>query len=563
MPDSDANVDALDTLFADLKSRGLATEADYDRATDALASGATTETELIAEWQGRVTGAAEDATANDDDKDLLKLDIQVFLTEKIPPEDASARATLRMLISKIQACLEASRNGLATGHDTTTCLLSKCKAMYFLAKRTEYAALRATTNVRDMSEPIANYEAVLAITRELAAANSGMDQQDVAIALNNLGVCHKHAGDFAKAVHAYEEAFQLCPWMPKLRGNLDRCREKLLQMRFNDSMCQQSPATASAEALTAIALSQAQMARILEVQKCESAWPPMGMPLPIPSNSPGGAIQGGLARVRELSRKQELNGVEGRLTHYAMEKGRFAFQPLSGAPISVRPHNLEPVDRYPDPLCNVNSTAFCDKLQKSLTAAGDHRCVIDLTPHVMGFKSMLSAFVWVINRHDFLFGASNSSHFSKCLFYVQRSNATDPFFLFVRELTMSANRGAPAPPFIVVREEGEGLIVPPTGGHHLDMEPMLRFCLMTLTPTWKCPVCLENFKNSPNIPHEVSQAFDCGHLICQLCLGRLFPVGSLGLTCPVCRSFSASLGTKTPDFKCENGAAQIYEKLAV
>ena len=440
-----------------------------------------------------------------------------------------------------------------------------------------------------------------------------MDEQDVACALNNLGVCHKHASDFEKAVGVYEEAFKLCPTMPNLRGNLDRCREMLLQTRFKESMSQ-SPAPASVEASAAIALSQAQKARVTEVQQCESAWPPMGMPIPIPSNSPGGAIQGGFARVRGLSskpvrftddelddeaddeaegsddddarstmsagsgssrggkgsrsqrkcpmkNKRELNGVEGRLTHYVMEKGRFAFQPITGgASISVRPHNLEPLDRYPDPLCNVTSTAFCAKLQESLVTAGDHRRVIDLTPHVMGFKSMLSAFVWVVNRHDALFRGSDSSLFSRSLFYVQRCKATDPFFLFVRELTMSANQHAPAPPFMVIREEGEGLVVPPTGGHHLEMESMLRFCLSVLTPTWTCPVCLGDFKNGPEHTVDFPQTFGCGHFICQLCLGGLYPAGSLGITCPVCRSFAASLGTRTPDWRCKKGAAQIYER---
>lgn len=551
MHENDDDDDALATLFADLKVRGLATEADYDLATDALASGAMTEAEVIAHWQPQPQPQGEDAP-DDDGNDLLKLDIKVFLADQVPREDASAITTLRMLVSKIEECHAASGNW--------ECLRTKHKALYFLARRTEFAALRAAAKERDMSEPIANYEAVLAITRELAAANSGMDEQDVACALNNLGVCHKHASDFEKAVGAYEEAFKLCPMMPNLRGNLDRCREMLLQTRFKESMSQ-SPAPASVEALAAIALSEAQKARVTEVQQCESAWPPMGIPIPIPSNSPGGAIQGGFARVRGLSSKPELNGVEGRLTHYMMEKGRFAFQPITGgASISVRPHNLEPLDRYPDPLCNVTSTAFCAKLQESLVTAGDHRRVIDLTPHVMGFKSMLSAFVWVVNRHDALFRGSDSSLFSRSLFYVQRCKATDPFFLFVRELTMSANRHAPAPPFMVIREEGDGLVVPPTGGRHLEMESMLRFCLSILTPTWTCPVCLGDFKNGPEHTVDFPQTFDCGHFICQLCLGRLYPVGSLGITCPVCRSFAASLGTRTPDWRCKKGAAQMYER---
>ena len=41
---------AFDELFAELIRKGRASEADYDRATDDLATGATTEDALIAEW---------------------------------------------------------------------------------------------------------------------------------------------------------------------------------------------------------------------------------------------------------------------------------------------------------------------------------------------------------------------------------------------------------------------------------------------------------------------------------------------------------------------------------
>ena len=47
---SDACPPKLDTLFADLLALERCTDADYDRATDAIASGAKTEAELMAEW---------------------------------------------------------------------------------------------------------------------------------------------------------------------------------------------------------------------------------------------------------------------------------------------------------------------------------------------------------------------------------------------------------------------------------------------------------------------------------------------------------------------------------
>ena len=41
---------SVDTLFADLISRERCSEADYDRATDLIASGAKSEADIIAEW---------------------------------------------------------------------------------------------------------------------------------------------------------------------------------------------------------------------------------------------------------------------------------------------------------------------------------------------------------------------------------------------------------------------------------------------------------------------------------------------------------------------------------
>ena len=40
----------FDTLFTELIQKGRVTEADYDRATDSLATGATTEASLVAQW---------------------------------------------------------------------------------------------------------------------------------------------------------------------------------------------------------------------------------------------------------------------------------------------------------------------------------------------------------------------------------------------------------------------------------------------------------------------------------------------------------------------------------
>ena len=48
----------LDALFVDLIARGIATEADCDKATDELAEGKQTEEALAAEWQAKLEEAA-------------------------------------------------------------------------------------------------------------------------------------------------------------------------------------------------------------------------------------------------------------------------------------------------------------------------------------------------------------------------------------------------------------------------------------------------------------------------------------------------------------------------
>ena len=48
----------LDALFTDLVARGLATEAEADRATDELAGGTKSEEALVAEWQAKAEAAA-------------------------------------------------------------------------------------------------------------------------------------------------------------------------------------------------------------------------------------------------------------------------------------------------------------------------------------------------------------------------------------------------------------------------------------------------------------------------------------------------------------------------
>jgi len=48
----------LEALFVDLIARGLASEADCDKATDELADGAKTEDQLVAEWQAKADKAA-------------------------------------------------------------------------------------------------------------------------------------------------------------------------------------------------------------------------------------------------------------------------------------------------------------------------------------------------------------------------------------------------------------------------------------------------------------------------------------------------------------------------
>ena len=290
---------------------------------------------------------------------------------------------------------------------------------------------------------------------------------------------------------------------------------------------------------------EAQRARLESVQQ-------MDLNLPegfqVPSNSPGGEIQGGLARVRGLTTKPELNGTLGRLLQFDTRRMRFVFLPTSsslqahaatgGRTILVRPQNLEGVDSFPEAQCTADSAQFCAALQASLAAAGIDDPVVDLTPHIASFKEMLALYFFSVGND---FGATLSC-FSSCFMYAQRTVETEPFFLFVRELTMSANKHAPVPAFLMCRPKAGGLTVPPgNGGKALDQAAMLRFFLSVLVPTFTCPVCYEKLPTgvgedeSDDLEHGDAQAFPCGHLICRTCLAKLPGTVQRGVTCPICR----------------------------
>ena len=124
------------------------------------------------------------------------------------------------------------------------------------------------------------------------------------------------------------------------------------------------------------------------------------------------------------------------------------------------------------------------------------------------------------------------------------------------------------PPFLMVRDkQGEGLMVPPGGGTPLNKDYMLRFLSSCLLSAYDCPVCLEHLSmTDPTDPGDTfapgtPNSFPCGHLVCQPCTARLFPVPprgitSGGITCPVCRA-------SWPHFQArDNGAggANIMEQ---
>ena len=278
------------------------------------------------------------------------------------------------------------------------------------------------------------------------------------------------------------------------------------------------------------ALTAAQRARLAEVQRSR---PPAFARQELPSNSPNGAIQGGSARVRGLAARPELNGAVGRLLAFDIERGRFTLAIGSDA-IRVRPQNLEAVDRFPEPPCTFDSSAFCGALRVELTAAGVKTPLINLTPFIDGFDDMLMLYFFCVGNDPF----APRGGFNGCLSYVQRTPATEPFFLFVREVTMSAVKDAAAPPFLVVRPRGGGLAVPPGGGEVLDQAFALRFCLSQIAPTSTCPVCLEEIPTNEIDDRGamgVINMFPCGHTLCRPCTARLFQPRVPGVTCPTCR----------------------------
>ena len=263
----------------------------------------------------------------------------------------------------------------------------------------------------------------------------------------------------------------------------------------------------------------------------------------LPTTRPDGAIQGGRARLRGLAGNPELNGSVGRLTGYDDMKARFRFRPDSGEAMLIKPWNVEAVDSFPEPMCDVDSGAFCAKLASNMAACGMSLPVIDLTHLITNFKDMLALHFFTVGC-DF---GSSASPFAGCFLYVQRTRRNAPFFLFVRETTMACNEHAAAPPFLVVRPgAGNGILVPPGGGKALDEAYMLRFCLSCLCPTFNCPVCLDDkptsgggeMLDSNGFTINAPNSFPCGHLICRPCTGQLMPFRVRGVTCPVCREVS-------------------------
>lgn len=530
--------------------------------------------------------------------------LQSFFNGRPPSAMTRTERDLRDNVDKVAAAAAGYDLSTPVGAMAVNALrMARYQLASFLEKK---CADAAPLGSRDMSEPTLLYEQVLEAVKELVPIGA-VEEEELAICYNNLAVCCRQAEDYSEALRCFGESFKLCPHMAVLRHNMAKCTahlasrplvscntcgrlatdvplercERCQAAGYCSPACRQGDAVAhqpfcvppvsqppvvpaptnsrtatdatkaeeieserksAAAAATAVAFAKLSADQQDQLKKRQGMVLPPGIELQ--TTRPDGAIQGGKARLRGLAGKPELNGSVGRLIGYDDRKARFMFRPdIGGEAMLIKPWNVEAVDSFPEPMCDVDSGAFCEKLASNLAACGMALPVTDLTHLITDFKDMLAL-------HSFIIGCdfgSTASPFAGCCLYLQRTRSNAPFFLFVRETTMACNGHAAAPPFLVVPPgDNNGILVPPGGGKALDEAYMLRFCLSCLCPTFNCPICLDSkptsgdgkVLDSNGLDVSVPNSFPCGHLICRSCTAQLMPFRVRGVTCPVCREVS-------------------------
>ena len=226
---------------------------------------------------------------------VLKLSVEAFQKGSLVPGEDSISA-LRRILHQVESIDEAHR-------EQVELLQLATRVRYYLARHTEAIAATAPMGERDMSEPIALYEAVLSDTRDQAAAGH-CTKEEVAQALNNLGVCYRQGSMFDEALACYEEAHAIMPNLPMLKGNMDKCR----------TFIKEKLAAATADRGT------------------------KSVPLYDAVNDPAFLLHS-IARITGLQSRSDLNGKAAKVTTYDTDKGRYAVE-VNGTTILIKPENL-------------------------------------------------------------------------------------------------------------------------------------------------------------------------------------------------------------------------------
>ena len=237
---------------------------------------------------------------------MLSLSHEAAQANAMPDGDVSAISTLRRILADVEAIDEVH-------HKKVELLEESTKVRYYLARQTEAMAVAAAPlGERDMSEPIALYDAVLCNYRVMAAAGHATEE-DIARALNNLGVCYREGSMFDEALACYEEAYALMPRMSKLKVNMERCRAHLWNEKAKKTNTE--PPDLTPHALRHMHYDD--------------------------MNDPAFLLHS-IARITGLQSRSDLNGKAAKVTAYDVDKGRYAVQ-VHDATVLIKPENLRAI----------------------------------------------------------------------------------------------------------------------------------------------------------------------------------------------------------------------------
>ena len=128
------------------------------------------------------------------------------------------------------------------------------------------------------------------------------------------------------------------------------------------------------------------------------------------------------------------------------------------------------------------------------------------------------------------------------VYYVQRTQETEAFFLTLRELmeakggqtsSTSMGGGAKTLPWLLylgMPDCGVNVVTPSCREACGEVAYIARMCSNSLADDVSCAVCMETIK-----PRENPSQLPCAHFMCVGCLKKLYPVDRVGLKCPVCQ----------------------------